>query len=67
MDVNREKFTLNKMADKLEKIMQKYIQDQPKQVSIKLPKLTKIKNKNTEPSIKSGFKLPKLKNVTESV
>ena len=39
MRINREKFTLNKMAEKLDEIMEKYLKDMPSQVSIKLPKL----------------------------
>ena len=38
---NREKFTLNKMVQKLDKIMKQYTKDLPQQVSIKLPKLKK--------------------------
>ena len=38
---NREKFTLNKMVQKLDEIMKKYTKDLPQQVSIKLPKLKK--------------------------
>ena len=53
---NREKFTMDKMADKLDEIMEKYIGNAPSQVSLKLPKLKKVENnKSTE------IKLPKLK------
>jgi glycosyltransferase involved in cell wall biosynthesis len=38
---NREKFTLNKMVQKLDEIMKQYTKDLPQQVSIKLPKLKK--------------------------
>ena len=61
MDINREKFTLNKMTEKLDEIMEKYLKDIPQQVSLNLPKLKKV-NKET-PKVK----LPKLKKVTETV
>jgi len=41
MEENREKFTLNKMTEKLDDIMEEYLKDLPSQVSIKLPKLKK--------------------------
>ena len=41
MDENREKFTLNKMTEKLDDIMEECVKDLPSQVSIKLPKLKK--------------------------
>ena len=43
MRINREKFTLNSMIGELDKIMEKHMKSQPKQVSIKLPKLKKVK------------------------
>ena len=43
MSENREKFTLNKMTEKLDEIMKKHMKDVPQQVSIKLPKLKKTK------------------------
>ena len=58
---NREKFTLDKMADKLDEIMKKHTNDIPSQVSLNLPKLKKIESKKM-PEIK----LPKLKRVTEN-
>ena len=45
---NREKFTLNKMVQKLDEIMKQYTKDLPQQVSIKLPKLKKSKPKLEE-------------------
>ena len=42
---NREDLTLNKMADRLNKIVDNYVKDVPTQVSIKLPKLKKVKSK----------------------
>ncbi len=55
---NREKFTLDKMADKLDEIMKKHISDIPSQVGLKLPKLKKVKSDE-----KPKIKLPKLKKV----
>ena len=48
---NREKFTLDKMADKLDEIMKKHTSDMPSQVGLKLPKLKKV----------GESKLPKIK------
>ena len=56
MEINREKFTLNKMAEKLDKLITPIITKLPKQVSLNLPKLKKIKTN-----------LPKLKEVTNEV
>ena len=42
MNENKEKFTLNKMIDKLDSIMGSYLKDQPTQVKLKLPKLKKV-------------------------
>ena len=64
MDENREKFTLNKMTEKLDEIMEQYLKDVPQQVGLKLPKLKKV-NKNLEELPK--IKLPKLKKVTDEV
>jgi TRAP-type uncharacterized transport system substrate-binding protein len=61
MDINREKFTLNKMTEELDKIMEKYMKDTPQQVGLQLPKLKKVsENKSKPPKIE----LPKLKKVT---
>ena len=43
MKVNRNKFTLNKMVEKLDDIMDRYLKKQPSQVQLKLPKLKKVK------------------------
>ena len=59
MHVNREKFTLNNMAKVLNEIVEKYTKDLPEQVSITLPKLKKVTNKQEPSKI-----LPKLKKVT---
>ena len=56
---NRENFTINKMADKLDEIMKKYTSNMPSQVGLKLPKLKKVES-DKKPSIK----LPKLKKVS---
>ncbi len=42
MEINREKFTLNKMTEKLDEIVEEYMKDEPQQVPIKLPKLKKV-------------------------
>ena len=64
MDENREKFTLKNMTVKLDDLMNKYLSDIPTQVEMKLPKLKKITDDNTEPP---KMKLPKLKKVTSEV
>ena len=56
MKVNRERFTLNKMVEKLDKIVTEKTSNMSTQVGIKLPKLKKIGDTKT-PKIK----LPKLK------
>ena len=62
MKVNRDKFTLNKMSEKLDEIMNKvHIPDSPQQVGLQLPKLKKVDDKSEPPKIK----LPKLKKVTD--
>ena len=61
MKENREKFSAEKMAEKLDDILQKYLSKVPQQVGLKLPKLKKVTNKTQDvPKIK----LPKLKKVT---
>ena len=42
MEINRDKFTLNKMTEKLDEIVEEHTKDLPSQVSIKLPKLKKV-------------------------
>ena len=61
MDINREKFNMDKMAEKFDSILEKISANIPTQVSINLPKLKKVNKKET-PKIK----LPKLKKVTEA-
>tara|TARA_Y100000593_G_scaffold61619_1_gene114192 strand:+ start:1915 stop:3285 length:1371 start_codon:yes stop_codon:yes gene_type:complete len=61
MNINRNKFTLNKMSDELDKIMEKYTKDLPTQVGLNLPKL------KTKPNNLPDIKLPKLKKQTEMV
>ncbi len=60
MKINREKFTLNKMTEKLDKIVSPFIEKIPSQVQLNLPKLKKV-GTSSEPST---VKLPKLKKVT---
>ena len=59
MKVNRDKFTLDKMTEKLGKILSPIMNGLPQQVSLNLPKLKKVGKVET-PKIK----LPKLKKVT---
>jgi glycosyltransferase involved in cell wall biosynthesis len=59
MKVNRDKFTLNKMTEKLDEIITPYIDKVPQQVGLNLPKLKKVGS--SEPP---KIKLPKLKKVT---
>ena len=60
MITNRDKFTLNKMTEKLDEIIIPLIDKVPTQVGIKLPKLKKV-SKSQPPKIK----LPKLKKTSE--
>ena len=62
MKINIDKFTLNKMTEKLDKIVTPFIDKVPTQVGLKLPKLKKVGASQT-PKIK----LPKLKKVTDEV
>ena len=62
MKINRDKFTLDKMTEKLDEIVTPIVDNVPTQVGLQLPKLKKVGNKNT-PKVK----LPKLKNLTKEV
>tara|TARA_X000001036_G_C20664342_1_gene800186 strand:- start:857 stop:2200 length:1344 start_codon:yes stop_codon:yes gene_type:complete len=62
MKVNRDKFTLDKMTEKLDKITTPYIDKVPTEVGLKLPKLTKVKNSESP-----KMELPILKKVTSEV
>ena len=62
MKTNREKFTLDKMAEKLDEIITPFTEKVPTQVGLQLPKLKKVGGSN-QPKIK----LPKLKKVTSEV
>ena len=59
MKVNRDKFTLDKMTEKLDEIITPFVDKVPTQVGLNLPKLKKVGNTEL-PKIK----LPKLKKVT---
>jgi len=62
MKINRDKFTLEKMAVKLDEITKPILDNISSQVKLNLPKLKKVDNSSTStPSIK----LPKLKNLSE--
>ena len=61
MEKNRKKFTLKGMEEKLDEIMEKYMKNVPSQVSLNLPKLSKVNTeKQNEPQ---KIKLPKLTRV----
>jgi len=62
MKINRDKFTLDKMVDKLDEIMTNNVTNAPKQVGLNLPKLKKV---GVEEAPK--IKLPKLKNLSKEV
>ena len=59
MKTNRDKFTLNKMTEKLDEIVCKYVDSIPSQVQLNLPKLKKVGGVEAP-----KMKLPKLKKVT---
>ena len=60
MKINREKFTLDKMTEKLDEIITPIVDKVPQQVGLQLPKLQKASN--SEPP---KIKLPKLKKTSE--
>jgi len=60
MKVNRDKFTLDKMTEKLDEIVTPMIDKVPQQVGLQLPKLKKVGS--TKPP---KIKLPKLKKTSE--
>ena len=60
MKVNRDKFTLNKMTEKLDTIITPVIDKVPQQVGLNLPKLKKVGNNDS-----SKIKLPKLKKLSK--
>ena len=62
MKINRNKFTLDKMVDKLNEIVSPYVDKIPTQVGINLPKLRKV-GKTNPPKIN----LPKLKKLKSEV
>ena len=59
MEHNIEHFSLKKMTEKFDEIMEKYLKEAPKQVGLNLPKLKKV-SKSEPPKMK----LPKLKKIT---
>jgi len=59
MKINRDKFTLDKMTEKLDEITIPYLDKIPTQVGLNLPKLKKVGS-----SKPSEIKLPKLKKIT---
>ena len=61
MKTNRDKFTLNKMTEKLDEIITPFVDKVPQQVGLNLPKLKKVGS--SEPP---KIKLPKLKKTNEA-
>ena len=59
MKINRDKFTLNKMTEKLDEIITPYVDEKPTQVGLNLPKLKKVGGSESP-----KMNLPKLKKVT---
>jgi len=59
MKINRDKFTLNKMVDSLDKVVSNKVSEIPQQVGLNLPKLKKVGSKSQPPKIN----LPKLRTV----
>jgi hypothetical protein len=60
MKINRDNFTLNKMTEKLDKIITPFMDKVPQQVGLNLPKLKKVGS--SEPP---KIKLPKLKKLSK--
>ena len=60
MKINRDKFTLDKMTEKLDEIIKPFVDKIPSQVGLQLPKLQKVAS-SSPPKIK----LPKLTKVTD--
>ena len=60
MKINRDKFTLDKMTEKLDKIVTPIIDKAPSQVGLQLPKLKKVGEDKS-----SKIKLPKLKKLSK--
>ena len=52
MELNRKKFSHNRMTNKLGDMLDKYLQDLPQNVQVKLPELKKSKTKVKLPSLK---------------
>ena len=52
MDINRKKFTLNKMSKELIEVVDKYTKDLPTQTKLNLPKLKKVESTSSLPKLK---------------
>jgi glycosyltransferase involved in cell wall biosynthesis len=63
MNENREKFTLSKMSEKFDEIMEKYTKNVATQVSLNLPKLKKVNKSEDKTNSLPKLKLPKLNKV----
>ena len=59
---NIKEFSLQAMQEKLDKIMEQYVPEFPKEVSLNLPKLKKVGNKKDLPKVN----LPKLKKLSNA-
>ena len=59
---NRRKYSLNKMAEKFNKILDNVLASIPSSVNLKLPKLKKVGSEKSKSQ--TTIKLPKLKKVT---
>jgi hypothetical protein len=66
MKINRDKFTLDKMTEKFDKIITPYVDKVPSQIKLNLPKLKKIGSSEAS-SEAPKIKLPKLKKITNKV
>ena len=60
MKINRNKFTLDKMTEKLDEIITPYVNSISSEVQLQLPKLKKVSNSESP-----KMKLPKLKKTSE--
>jgi glycosyltransferase involved in cell wall biosynthesis len=65
MKKNRENFTLNKMIEKLDTMVENYTSNMVQQVGLKLPKLKKSNEKDSGVKLPK-IELPKLKKVTSN-
>jgi len=67
MEINREKFNIDKMVEVFDSLLEKSTQHLPSQVKLNLPKLKKVSDGNEIKTESPKIKLPKLKKVTNEV